>query len=228
MNRELKTKLAGLGLACLLAMGSQAQETVGMNPGDITSPELRQDGTVTFRLQAPRASDVRLMGSFAPAEGVKMTKDASGLWTYTTAPLGGELYTYTFVVDGLRITDPNNVYMLRDIATFQNYFLVEGETSHNYFVREVPHGTAVAIEKMRERETGGIMDVDAVIYCEKESHKGIIIGKNGAMLKKIGSLAREDIEELLGCKVMLRTWVKVKENWRNSDLMLSNFGFKEN
>ena len=145
MNRELKTKLAGLGLACLLAMGSQAQETVGMNPGDITSPELRQDGTVTFRLQAPRASDVRLMGSFAPAEGVKMTKDASGLWTYTTAPLGGELYTYTFVVDGLRITDPNNVYMLRDIATFQNYFLVEGETSHNYFVREVPHGTVAKV-----------------------------------------------------------------------------------
>ncbi len=93
--------------------------------------------------------------------------------------------------------------------------------------KEIPHGTAVEISRFAEQDNGTV-DMEAVIYCEKASHKGIIIGKNGAMLKKIGSLAREDIEELLGCKVMLRTWVKVKENWRNSDLMLSNFGFKEN
>ncbi len=92
--------------------------------------------------------------------------------------------------------------------------------------KEIPHGTAVEISSFAEQPNGNV-DLEAVIYCEKASHKGIIIGKNGVMLKKIGSLSREDIEEFLGCKVMLRTWVKVKENWRNSDLMLSNFGFKD-
>ncbi len=96
----------------------------------------------------------------------------------------------------------------------------------NCLDKEIPHGTAVEISRFTELDNGSV-ELEAVIYCEKASHKGIIIGKNGNMLKKIGSLARTDMEELLGCKVMLRTWVKVKENWRNSDLLLSNFGFKE-
>ena len=91
---------------------------------------------------------------------------------------------------------------------------------------EIPHGTAVEINRFTEGENG-LLDLEATVYCEKASHKGIIIGKNGTMLKKIGSLAREDIEDFFGCKVMLRTWVKVKENWRNSDIMLNNFGFKD-
>ncbi len=96
----------------------------------------------------------------------------------------------------------------------------------NCLDKEIPHGTAVEISRFTELDNGSV-DLEAVIYCEKASHKGIIIGKNGSMLKSIGSLARTDMEELLGCSVMLRTWVKVKENWRNSGLMLSNFGFKE-
>lgn len=80
--------------------------------------------------------------------------------------------------------------------------------------REVPHGTAVEITKFSERESG-IIDVDATVYCEKASHKGIIIGKNGATLKKIGELARADIERFMGAKVFLQTWVRVKEDWRN-------------
>ena len=80
--------------------------------------------------------------------------------------------------------------------------------------KEIPHGTAVSIEKMREREDGGIMDIDAVIYCEKDSHKGIIIGKKGAMLKKISTRAREDMERFFCCKINLQCWVKVKEGWR--------------
>lgn len=92
--------------------------------------------------------------------------------------------------------------------------------------KEIPHGTAVEISRFNEQENG-TLELEAVIYCEKASHKGIIIGKNGTMLKKIGTLAREDIEKFFSCKVMLRTWVKVKENWRNSDFMLSNFGFKD-
>lgn len=91
--------------------------------------------------------------------------------------------------------------------------------------KEVPHGTAVEITKFHEREDG-LVELDATIYCEKDSHKGIIIGKHGAMLKKIGALAREDMEDFLGTKVYLQTWVKVKENWRDSVSQLRNFGFK--
>ncbi|MGI5976451.1 MAG: GTPase Era [Candidatus Limivicinus sp.] len=94
----------------------------------------------------------------------------------------------------------------------------------NCLDKEVPHGTAVEVTKFSERDNG-IIDIDVTIYCEKESHKGIIIGKKGAMLKKIGELARTDIEEFMGTKVFLQTWVKVKENWRDSDTMLRNFGF---
>ena len=90
--------------------------------------------------------------------------------------------------------------------------------------KEIPHGTAVEITRFSERENG-IIDIEATIYCEKESHKGIIIGKKGAMLKKIGELARADIEDFLGAKVYLQTWVKVKENWRDSVGLLRNFGF---
>jgi len=92
--------------------------------------------------------------------------------------------------------------------------------------REVPHGTAVEITKFSERDSG-IIDIDATIYCEKASHKGIIIGKHGDMLKKISSMAREDCERFMGTKVYLTTWVKVKENWRDSDYLVRNFGYRE-
>ena len=92
--------------------------------------------------------------------------------------------------------------------------------------KEIPHGTAVEVTKFTERDNG-IIDMDVTIYCEKDSHKGIIIGKKGAMLKKIGELARTDIEAFMGTKVFLQTWVKVKENWRDSNAQLRNFGFTE-
>ena len=92
--------------------------------------------------------------------------------------------------------------------------------------REVPHGTAVEITKFSERDNG-IIDIDATIYCEKASHKGIIIGKQGAMLKKISTMARNDCEKFMGTKVYLTTWVKVKENWRDSDFLVRNFGYRE-
>lgn len=92
--------------------------------------------------------------------------------------------------------------------------------------REVPHGTAVEITTFSERDSG-IIDIDATIYCEKASHKGIIIGKQGAMLKKISSMARADCEKFMGTKVYLTTWVKVKENWRDSDFLIRNFGYSE-
>ena len=95
--------------------------------------------------------------------------------------------------------------------------------------REVPHGTAVEITKFSERDAMNgepVIDVEATIYCEKASHKGIIIGKGGAMLKKIGALAREDIEDFMGTRVFLQTWVKVKENWRDNMNLIRNFGFE--
>ena len=90
--------------------------------------------------------------------------------------------------------------------------------------REIPRGVAVSIEKMREREDSDIMDIEAVIYCEKDSHKGIIIGKNGAMLKRISTRAREDMEKFFQCHINLRCWVKVKEGWRNREGLIHNFG----
>ena len=92
--------------------------------------------------------------------------------------------------------------------------------------REVPHGTAVEITKFSERDNG-IIDIDATIYCEKANHKGIIIGKHGDMLKKISTMARTDCEKFMGTCVYLTTWVKVKENWRDSDFLVRNFGYSE-
>ena len=92
--------------------------------------------------------------------------------------------------------------------------------------REIPHGTAVEITRFSERDNG-IIDIDATIYCEKASHKGIIVGKRGDMLKKISTQARNDCEKFMGTKVYLTTWVKVKENWRDSDFLVRNFGYKE-
>ena len=90
---------------------------------------------------------------------------------------------------------------------------------------EVPHGIAVAIDRMEERQDGSLVDIDATIICERDSHKGIIIGKGGSMLKKIGSLARTDIEDLMEMPVNLKLWVKVKKDWRDSDFLIKNFGY---
>ena len=92
--------------------------------------------------------------------------------------------------------------------------------------KEIPHGTAVEITKFSERDNG-IIDIDATIYCEKASHKDIIIGKGGEMLKKISSMARTDCEKFMGTRVYLTTWVKYKENWRDNDFLVRNFGYRE-
>ena len=90
---------------------------------------------------------------------------------------------------------------------------------------EIPHGIAVTIDRMKERSQGNLVDIDATIICERDSHKGIIIGKQGAMLKKIGSTARYEIEKMLDMKVNLKLWVKVKKDWRDSDYLIKNFGY---
>lgn len=92
--------------------------------------------------------------------------------------------------------------------------------------KEIPHGIAVVIDRMKDREKGNIVDIDATIICERDSHKGIIIGKQGAMLKKIGTQARKDMENLLDTKVNLKLWVKVKKDWRDSEFLLKNYGYR--
>ena len=93
---------------------------------------------------------------------------------------------------------------------------------------EIPHGTAVVIERMKMRDDKNLMDIDATIYCERDTHKGILIGKKGAMLKKISTYARQDMENFFGCKVNLKTWIKVKEDWRNKENLMRSFGFDSN
>lgn len=97
----------------------------------------------------------------------------------------------------------------------------------NLLNEEIPHGIAVVIDTMREREDKDILDISAIIYCEKESHKGIVIGKNGALLKEIGSLAREELESFFQIKINLQCWVKVKEGWRNREGIIKNFGLSQ-
>ncbi|MBR1687391.1 MAG: esterase [Prevotella sp.] len=150
----MKRLLTGLLLAALGMATAQAQETIALNTGDLTSPRLNADGTATFSLFAPEATRVEIEGDFTPTRKIQtpmgemeqpgraaLTKDAQGVWSWTSGVLPPELHTYSFYVDGVRMNDPANVYMLRDIASYQSYFLVDGELSANYFVRNVPHGT---------------------------------------------------------------------------------------
>lgn len=118
-------------------------------------------------------------------------------------------------------------YFPDDMTTDQPERLIVAEIIREKLLRllsdEIPHGIAVSVEKMKDR--GKIMDIEAVIYCEKDSHKGIIIGKGGRMLKNVGIKSREDIEKLLACQVNLKLWVKVKEDWRNRENILKTLGY---
>ncbi len=101
------------------------------------------------------------------------------------------------------------------------------EKSLHALKEEIPHGIAVTVDKMREREDGSMVDIEATIVCERDSHKGIIIGKQGSMLKKIGSNARYELEQMLEQKVNLKLWVKVRKDWRDSDIQMKNFGYNK-
>ena len=146
-------KLSLLTIGILLCLTSFAQQALwGGTP--IVSPEVHDDYTVTFRFQAPNADTVQITGDFLPTEKIKtpmgvfdgpgkayLKKDADGIWTYTSEPLTPELYGYSFIVDGLRSTDPNNAFLIRDVATVTNIFLVGGGPGGLYKVNDVPHGT---------------------------------------------------------------------------------------
>jgi len=128
-----------------------------------------------------------------------------------------------------RFCKPGPHYFEADTYTEQPERVIVAELFREALLRylqdEIPHGTAVVIEKMREREQGDIIDIDAIIYCEKDSHKGIIVGKGGAAIKNTASTARRSIERFLQAKVNLQCWVKVRKDWRNRPGALREFGF---
>ena len=123
---------------------------------------------------------------------------------------------------------PSEHFFPEDTLTDQPERVLASEIIREKMLRlldkEIPHGVAVSIEKMRERSDRDLMDVEAIIYCERESHKGIIIGKKGATLKRISTYARQDMEKFFSCQVNLQCWVKVKEDWRNREGLIHNFG----
>lgn len=127
-----------------------------------------------------------------------------------------------------KLAQPSVHYFPDDTLTDQPERVIAAEIIREKLLRllsdEVPHGTAVSVEKFHEREDRALIDIDATIYCEKESHKGIIIGKHGSMLKKISTYARQDMEHFFDCQINLHTWVKVKEGWRDKDAAIHNFG----
>jgi len=142
MNKQV---IIFLALAVFLQFPVQAQQAIGAGQ-DMVSPEIHEDHTVTFRLQAPGANEVKLTGDWMPAEGwvpgsVTMTKGEKGVWTYTTNVMAPELYGYVFLVDGLRVNDPNNAFTSRDIATNTNIFIVGGGQAELYKVQDLPHGS---------------------------------------------------------------------------------------
>ena len=126
------------------------------------------------------------------------------------------------------ISDQPERQMMAEILREKLLLCLDKEIPHGTACldKEIPHGTAVEITKFSERDDE-VIEIDATIYCEKNSHKGIIIGKGGAMLKKISSLARQDMERFMGTKVFLQTWVKVKENWRDNVNLIRNFGYRD-
>ncbi len=142
MKRQL---LFALTFFLITSLNTYAQQAL-WGAAAIVSPDVKEDNTVTFRFQAPDAKEVKISGDWMPAEGwtpgsIAMTKDEKGLWSYTTAALPSDLYGYSFSVDGLKTTDPNNVYLIRDVASLTNVFIVGGGKADLYKVNKVPHGT---------------------------------------------------------------------------------------
>ena len=127
-----------------------------------------------------------------------------------------------------KLAQPSGHFFPEDTLTDQPERVIAAEIIREKLLRlldkEIPHGIAVSIEKMQEREGTDLLDIDANIFCEKDSHKGIIIGKNGEMLKRVSTRAREDMENFFQCRVNLHCWVKVKVDWRNREGLIHNFG----
>ena len=139
----MKKNIITIALACLCCMASQAQERL-FDRVNVKSPVVNGDGTVTFNLFAPKAIKVEVAGDFLESGVAQMKEGQNGVWTYTTAPLEGELYSYSFIVDGIRMLDPSNVFQNRDVATWTSIFTLsaeKGDKGWYYETHDIPHGT---------------------------------------------------------------------------------------
>ena len=226
MARSVSESVAGVD-ACLLVVEAGKKTS----PADLTLIEKFKS------LQMPAVLAINKIDLLADkSELMSQISELSALYAF-------EAVVPVSAIDGNGIKDltaelrnltmPGGHFFEEDMLTDQSERVLAGEMIREKLLRlcskEVPHGIAVVVERMHERsDKSGITDVDATIYCEKDSHKGIIIGHSGAMLKKVGTLAREDMERFFDCKINLKLWVKVKEDWRNRAEVLRSFGFDSN
>ncbi|QEY35836.1 GTPase Era [Caproiciproducens galactitolivorans] len=226
MARSVSESVAGVD-ACLLVVEAGRKTS----PADLTLIE-------KFKaLQMPAVLAINKIDLLAQkTELMSQISELSALYEF-------EAVVPVSAIDGNGIKDltaeleklamPGGHFFEEDTLTDQPERVLAGEIIREKILRlcskEVPHGVAVVVERMHERgDKSGITDIDATIYCEKDSHKGIIIGHGGAMLKKVGTLARSDMERFFDCKINLKLWVKVKEDWRNRAEVLRSFGFDSN
>lgn len=197
-----------------------------------------RDAEIMERLKSARSPIIGVINksdaaSVLALEEAKETLQKSGLFRHiltVSAKTGKGLDTLESMLKDFLTEGPQ--YFPEDMVTDQPERVICAEMIREKGLQllrdEIPHGIGVGIDRMEAREDGELMDVWATIYCERESHKGIIIGKGGKMLKRIGTEARKDIEWLLGCRVNLQLWIKVKEDWRNRQQMLNELGYREN
>jgi len=201
-------------------------ESLSKGPGDKYILELLK------QTETPKILVINKMDTMDPDEFAAIYSEYEELGIFSDI-LGTSAIDGTNVQDVIdaasRFMEEGPMYFPEDMITEDPVRFIVSEIIREkilmYLRDEVPHGVAVEIESFEEEEN--LTSIGAVIYCERKSHKGMIIGKGGRKLKGIGKSAREEIEALLGTKVFLQTWVKVKENWRDSDIALSNFGYKE-
>jgi len=201
-------------------------ESLSKGPGDKYILELLK------QTETPKILVINKMDTMDPDEFAAIYSEYEELGIFSDI-LGTSAIDGTNVQDVIdaasRFMEEGPMYFPEDMITEDPVRFIVSEIIREkilmYLRDEVPHGVAVEIESFEEEEN--LTSIGAVIYCERKSHKGMIMGKSGRKLKGIGKSAREEIEALLGTKVFLQTWVKVKENWRDSDIALSNFGYKE-
>ena len=174
---------------------------------------------------------INKMDTIKPPELLEVMDVFSKLYDFAEivplAAIQGDTYNLTSLIE--KHLEPGPMFFPDDMITDQPERQIAAEMIREKLLRnldqEVPHGIGVEILQMKKRKGKNLVDIDATIYCERESHKGMIIGKNGELIKKVGQYARQDIERLIGMKVFLQTKVKVKKDWRNDDLVLKNLGY---